>query len=168
MMGERRVMQEALFYRFNLERHVPDNHLVGKIDRFVFADSRRCRLLPAVRQRRSSTKSTESGRRTHAFNTPRRLKLSGFGGLDKSLHATTSTPTSRPSGRAFPIRGSRARSTKPARHDVHQGPRNLADVNMSGWYGLLPPPKAHPAASGRFVPIRTWSLRASCVGPPRA
>jgi hypothetical protein len=27
MMGERRVMQEALFYGFSLERHVPDNHL---------------------------------------------------------------------------------------------------------------------------------------------
>ena len=25
-MGERRVMQEALFYGFSLERHVPDNH----------------------------------------------------------------------------------------------------------------------------------------------
>jgi len=25
MMGERRVMQEALFYGFSLERHVPDN-----------------------------------------------------------------------------------------------------------------------------------------------
>jgi hypothetical protein len=24
MMGERRVMQEALFYSFSLERHVPD------------------------------------------------------------------------------------------------------------------------------------------------
>ena len=32
MMGERRVMQEALFYGF---RHVPDNHLLRKIDRFV-------------------------------------------------------------------------------------------------------------------------------------
>ena len=27
MMGERRVMQEALFYGFSRERHVPDNHL---------------------------------------------------------------------------------------------------------------------------------------------
>ena len=27
MMGERRVMQEALFYGFSLEQHVPDNHL---------------------------------------------------------------------------------------------------------------------------------------------
>jgi transposase len=35
MMGERRVMQEDLFYGFSLERHVPDNHLLRKIDRFV-------------------------------------------------------------------------------------------------------------------------------------
>jgi hypothetical protein len=27
MMGERRGMQEALFYGFSRERHVPDNHL---------------------------------------------------------------------------------------------------------------------------------------------
>jgi hypothetical protein len=33
MMGERRVMQEALFYGFSLERRVPDNHLLRKIDR---------------------------------------------------------------------------------------------------------------------------------------
>jgi hypothetical protein len=35
MMGERRVMQEALFYGFSLERHVPDDHLLRKINRFV-------------------------------------------------------------------------------------------------------------------------------------
>jgi hypothetical protein len=35
MIGERRVMQEALFYGFSLERRVPDNHLRRKIDRFV-------------------------------------------------------------------------------------------------------------------------------------
>jgi hypothetical protein len=35
MMGERRVMQEALFYGFSLERHVPDDHLLRKIDRFL-------------------------------------------------------------------------------------------------------------------------------------
>ena len=34
MMGRRRVMQEALFYGFSLERHVPDNHLLRRIDRF--------------------------------------------------------------------------------------------------------------------------------------
>src|SRR6516162_281377 len=35
MMGERRVMQEALFYGFSLERHIPDDHLLRKVDRFV-------------------------------------------------------------------------------------------------------------------------------------
>jgi hypothetical protein len=35
MMGERRVMQEALFYGFSLERQVPSDHLLRKIDRFV-------------------------------------------------------------------------------------------------------------------------------------
>ncbi len=35
MIGERWVMQEALFYGFSLERRVPDNHMLRKIDRFV-------------------------------------------------------------------------------------------------------------------------------------
>jgi hypothetical protein len=35
MMGERQVAQEALFYEFNLERHVPPDHWVRAIDRFV-------------------------------------------------------------------------------------------------------------------------------------
>ena len=35
MIGERRVMQEALFYGFSFERHIPDNHMLRKIDRFV-------------------------------------------------------------------------------------------------------------------------------------
>ena len=35
MMGERTVAQEALFYSFNLERHVPADHLLRSIDRFV-------------------------------------------------------------------------------------------------------------------------------------
>jgi hypothetical protein len=30
MMGERRVMQEALFYGFRLERHVPDNRSAAR------------------------------------------------------------------------------------------------------------------------------------------
>ncbi len=42
MMGERRVTQEALFYGFSLERHVPDSHMLRKIDRFVdLSDLRR-------------------------------------------------------------------------------------------------------------------------------
>ena len=46
MMGERRVMQEALFYGFSLERHVPDNHLLRKIDRFVDLSDVRAHLEP--------------------------------------------------------------------------------------------------------------------------
>src|SRR6195256_398272 len=34
MMGEQRV-QEALFYEFSLEQHVPADHLLRSIDRFV-------------------------------------------------------------------------------------------------------------------------------------
>jgi transposase len=35
MMGERTVQQEALFYGFSLEGHVPVDHLLRSIDRFV-------------------------------------------------------------------------------------------------------------------------------------
>src|SRR6202035_2149732 len=46
MMGERRVMQEALFYGFSLERHVPDDHLLRKIDRFIDLSEVRAHLGP--------------------------------------------------------------------------------------------------------------------------
>jgi len=46
MMGERRVMQEALFYGFSLERHVPDNHMLRRIDRFVDLSGVRALLEP--------------------------------------------------------------------------------------------------------------------------
>jgi transposase len=46
MMGERRVMQEALFYGFSVERHVPDDHLLRKIDRFVDLTGLRAHLGP--------------------------------------------------------------------------------------------------------------------------
>ena len=46
MMGERRVMQEALFYDFSLERQVPDNHMLRKIDRFVDLSDLRAHLGP--------------------------------------------------------------------------------------------------------------------------
>jgi transposase len=35
MMGHRQVDQAALFYEFSLEGHVPDDHLLRSIDRFV-------------------------------------------------------------------------------------------------------------------------------------
>ena len=46
MMGERTVMQEALFYGFSLERHVPSDHLLRKIDRFVDLSGVRAHLAP--------------------------------------------------------------------------------------------------------------------------
>jgi hypothetical protein len=46
MMGELWVMQEALFYGFSLERHVPDNHMLRKIDRFVDLSDLRAHLGP--------------------------------------------------------------------------------------------------------------------------
>jgi transposase len=46
MMGERRVGQEALFYAFSLERHVPEQHLLRSIDRFVELDELRRELAP--------------------------------------------------------------------------------------------------------------------------
>src|SRR5215472_13337404 len=35
MMGHQQVEQAALFYEFSLERHIPTNHLLRSIDRFV-------------------------------------------------------------------------------------------------------------------------------------
>ena len=35
MMGHRQVEQAALFYEFSLEKHVPADHLLRSIDRFV-------------------------------------------------------------------------------------------------------------------------------------
>ncbi len=46
MMGERTVMQESLFYGFSLEDHVPQDHLLRSIDRFVDLGDIREHLLP--------------------------------------------------------------------------------------------------------------------------
>jgi transposase len=46
MMGERTVAQEALFYEFSLERHVPADHLIRSIDRFVDLSGIRAHLRP--------------------------------------------------------------------------------------------------------------------------
>ena len=43
-MGERLVMQESLFYEFRLEDHVPSDHLLRRIDRFVDCSGLRQRL----------------------------------------------------------------------------------------------------------------------------
>src|SRR5471030_3470411 len=46
MMGERTVMQEALFYGFSLEQHVPVDHMLRSIDRFVNLSDTRNHLEP--------------------------------------------------------------------------------------------------------------------------
>jgi transposase len=46
MMGERTVMQEALFYSFSLEQYVPADHLLRSIDRFVDLSGMREHLRP--------------------------------------------------------------------------------------------------------------------------
>jgi transposase len=46
MMGERTVRQEALFYDFSLEEHVPADHLLRSIDRLVELTDIRRQLEP--------------------------------------------------------------------------------------------------------------------------
>jgi transposase len=46
MMGHRQVEQAALFYEFSLERHVPSDHLLRSIDRFVELETLRRELAP--------------------------------------------------------------------------------------------------------------------------
>lgn len=46
MMGERTVAQEALFYSFSLERHVPADHMLRSVDRFVDLSGIREHLKP--------------------------------------------------------------------------------------------------------------------------
>jgi transposase len=45
-MGHRQVEQAALFYEFSLERHVPADHLLRSVDRFVEFDELRRELAP--------------------------------------------------------------------------------------------------------------------------
>src|SRR5437763_11475642 len=51
MMVERRVRQDALFYEFSLEQHVPERHLLRLIDRFVELDGLRQELAPFYSQK---------------------------------------------------------------------------------------------------------------------
>jgi hypothetical protein len=48
MMGERTVVQRALFYEFSLERHLPADHLLRSIDRFVDLSGIRAHLRPST------------------------------------------------------------------------------------------------------------------------
>ena len=46
MMGERQVDQAKLFYEFSLDRHVPQDHLLRAVDRFVDLEGVRAHLAP--------------------------------------------------------------------------------------------------------------------------
>jgi transposase len=46
MMGDRKVDQAALFYEFSLERHVPADHMLRAIDRFVDLEGVRAHVAP--------------------------------------------------------------------------------------------------------------------------
>jgi Transposase and inactivated derivatives len=46
MLGDRLVMQESLFYQFRLDDHVPADHMLRAIDRFVDLDGFRQHLAP--------------------------------------------------------------------------------------------------------------------------
>ena len=46
MMGPRQVEQGALFYNFSLDAHVPADHLLRSIDRFVDLSDLRRELAP--------------------------------------------------------------------------------------------------------------------------
>jgi transposase len=50
MMGDRRVDQGALFYEFSLERHVPTDHMLRAIDRFVDLEGVRAHVAPFYSQ----------------------------------------------------------------------------------------------------------------------
>ena len=46
MIGERQVVQSALFYEFSLESHVPSEHMLRSIDRFIDFGDMRTHLAP--------------------------------------------------------------------------------------------------------------------------
>jgi transposase len=46
MMGDRLVMQESLFYQFRLDDHVPADHMLRAVDRFIDLDGLRRHLAP--------------------------------------------------------------------------------------------------------------------------
>ena len=46
MVGHRQVEQAALFYEFSLDKHIPADHLLRSIDRFVEPGDVRRELTP--------------------------------------------------------------------------------------------------------------------------
>src|SRR5438046_8395772 len=71
MMGERRVQQEALFYEFSLERHVPEKHFAA-VNRSLRRTRRAAAGIGAVLQRDGSAIDRPGAADSHA---DRRLLL---------------------------------------------------------------------------------------------
>ena len=46
MMGQLPAQQNALFYEFCLENHIPEDHLLRQIDQFLDLDQARIQLDP--------------------------------------------------------------------------------------------------------------------------
>src|SRR4051812_30026106 len=80
MMGERAEAQEALFYDFSLERHVPGDHLLRGIDCFVDLSGSR-----AIRQAEVGSARTMIARTQDRFGLwPARLAAdSAYGSAEK-------------------------------------------------------------------------------------
>ena len=58
MMGPRQVVQGALFYEFSIEDHVPSDHLLRSIDRFVDLGGLRRHLAPFFKAHQSHSIAT--------------------------------------------------------------------------------------------------------------
>jgi len=54
MMGHRQVEQAALFYEFSLARHIPVDHLLRSIDKFVDLEDLRRELERSMRKPRQA------------------------------------------------------------------------------------------------------------------
>jgi hypothetical protein len=63
MMGSRQIEQGVLFYNFSLDAHVPADHLLRSIDRFVELSELRRELARVKRSRR------EASQPSHQFET---------------------------------------------------------------------------------------------------
>ncbi|MGF7054835.1 hypothetical protein GGC47_004039 [Bosea sp. OAE752] len=71
MMGERTVAQEALFYEFNLERHVPASRCSG----------------PMARETRPSDASNPTGGQFSLHRTPQTPHIFDIGGASDQVGA---------------------------------------------------------------------------------
>jgi hypothetical protein len=74
MMGVRKA-EAQLFYEFNLESHVPADHLLREIDRFLDMDGMREKLRPStwsIPSARSSWTWRARGRSGRPRSAPRR------------------------------------------------------------------------------------------------